>query len=209
MTHWRAVSCLGASLLAVALTAFSQDADSAALVAGCKVLLSRLKADPEIDAPVFRQAGTDHAFQLLWAVAQRGMDAKATLDKWADLHRALKAVVALGTFRSDFPKAATYAFFDDFYYDTHEGDHEAGLAAARRALDLPQKTGQPVHLMHKAIGEELRKLGRLRDAIDEFREADRALPDSTRRPLRCSIARRCKRCSAWATARAPRGKPTA
>jgi CHAT domain-containing protein len=160
------------------LAAQGQDEARAALLAGGKVLLTQLKGEPENDAAVFRAVGADRAQQLLLAVMNQGMDKTATLDDWAGLHRAFEGLTALEIYRNNPAKAATYAFFNDTYYRTFEKNYEAGLACARAALELDRKAGQPLYLVHKAIGEDLRSLGRLPEAMQEFREAETGLPDT-------------------------------
>jgi CHAT domain-containing protein len=159
------------------LSASGQNASSDALLEGGKVLLTQLKGDSESDAAVFRQAGADRAQQLLQAVVNRGLEKTATLDEWTGLHRAYDGLVALEIIRHNPAKAALYASFNDAYYRSLEENYEAGLASARKALELNREAGEPLHLAHKAIGEDLRSLGRLPEALQEFREAEQALPD--------------------------------
>jgi len=170
------------SLLTVALllplSAQGQDAAPNALLASGKVLLTQLKGDPDTDAAVFRQVGADRAQQLLQALMSHGLEKTATLDDWADLHRAFDGLMALEIFRNNPVKAAAYAFFNDSYYRSLEKNYQAGLACARKALELDRKAGQPLFLVHKAIGEDLRSLGQLPEAMQEFREAESILPDT-------------------------------
>jgi CHAT domain-containing protein len=127
---------------------------------------------------VFRQVGADRSQELLQAVVNRGLAKTATLDDWTDLHRSFNGLMALEIFRNNPAKAAAYAFFNDAYYRSDEKNYEAALACARQALELDRKAGQPLYLVHKAIGEDLRSLGRLPEAMQEFREAETTLPDT-------------------------------
>lgn len=159
------------------LCASGQDATSDPILAAGKVLLSQLHGDPSGDAAVFRQVGAEPAQQLLQAVMKRGLDKNATLDDWAGLHGAYAGLMALEIFRNNPAKAAAYAFLNETYYRSDEHDYAAALACARQGLELDQKAGQPLYLMHKAIGEDLRALGRLPEAMEELREAESEWPD--------------------------------
>ena len=142
-----------------------------------KVLLTQLKGDPASDAIVFRQVGGDLTQQLLQAVASHGLENTATLEDWGDMHRAYNGLIALEIFRNNPAKAAAYAFYNDAFYRSKEGNYEAGLACLRQALELDKLAGQPLYLIHKAIGGDLRSLGRLPEAMDAFRLAEQSLPD--------------------------------
>jgi tetratricopeptide (TPR) repeat protein len=142
-----------------------------------KVLLTQLKGDPANDADVFRQVGSDLAQQLLQEVASHGLENTATLDDWAAMHRAYNGLTALEIFRNNPAKAAAYAFYNDAFYRSKERNYEAGLACLRQALELDKQAGQPLYLVHKAIGDDLRSLGRLPEAMDAFRLAEQSLAD--------------------------------
>ena len=140
-----------------------------------KVLLTQLKGDPASDAIVFRQVGSDLAQQLLQAVARHGSENMATLDDWADMHRAYNGLMALEIFRNNPAQAAAYAFYNDAFYRSKERNYEEGLACLRQALELDKQAGQPLYLVHKAIGDDLRSLGRLSEAMDAFRLTEQSL----------------------------------
>src|ERR1017187_6898461 len=159
------------------LCAYGQETASDALLAAGKVLLTQLQGAPAKDAAVFRQVGADRAQQLLQAVMNRGLSKSATLDDWTGLHSAFAGLMALEIFRDNPAKAAAYAFFNETYYRTNERNSEAALACARLALELDRKAGQPLYLVHKAIGEDLRALGRLPEAMEELRQAETEWPD--------------------------------
>jgi CHAT domain-containing protein len=110
-------------------------------------------------------------------VASYGLENTATLDDWADMHRAYNGLMALEIFRNNPAKAAAYAFYNDAFYRSKELDYEAGLACLRQALELDKKAGQPLYLIHKAIGDDLRSLGRLPEAMEAFRLTEQTLPD--------------------------------
>jgi len=166
-----------ALLVWLPLCAFGQDASAEALVAGGKVLLTQLQGVPEHDAAVFRQVGADRAQKLLEALMTRGLSRTATLDEWAGLHGAFSGLTDLEIFRNNLPKAATYAFFNDNYYRTDEHDYEAALVCARQGLELTRQAGQPLYIMHKAVGEDLRALGRFPEAMEALRQAESEWPD--------------------------------
>src|ERR1017187_2958103 len=96
-------------LLLLPLPAPGQDAATAALLTGGKVLLTQLKGDADSDASVFRQVGADRSQELLQAVVNRGLAKTATLDDWTDLHRSFNGLMALEIFRNNPAKAAAYA----------------------------------------------------------------------------------------------------
>jgi CHAT domain-containing protein len=155
------------------------DAARAVLLARGKVLLTQVKGEPASDAIIFRQVGGDVAQQLLQEVANQGLKTTATIDDWADMHRAYYGLTALEVFRKNPAKAGAYAFFNNAFYRSKERNYEAGLACLRQALELDKQAGQPLYLVYQAMGEDLRSLGRLPEAMDAFRQAESILPDLT------------------------------
>ena len=85
----------------------------AVLLARGKVLLTQVKGEPASDAVIFRQVGSDVAQQLLQEVANQGLQTTATIDDWADMHRAYHGLTALEVFRKNPAKAGAYAFFNN------------------------------------------------------------------------------------------------
>jgi CHAT domain-containing protein len=155
------------------------DAARAVLLARGKVLLTQVKGEPASDAIIFRQVGGDVAQQLLQEVANQGLKTTATIDDWADMHRAYYGLTALEVFRNNPAKAGAYAFFNNAFYRSKERNYEAGLACLRQALELDKQAGQPLYLVYQAMGEDLRSLGRLPEAMDAFHQAESILPDLT------------------------------
>jgi len=164
-------------LFAQAQAPASNDTARAVLIARGKVLLTQLNGDPAGDAVVFRQMGGDAAQQLLQEVAIHGLETIATIDDWADMHRAYHGLTSLELFRSNPAKAAAYAFINNAFGRTRDRDYEAGLACLRQALELDKQAGQPLYLVYQAMGEDLRSLGRWQEAMDAFRQAEAILPD--------------------------------
>jgi len=149
----------------------------AVLLARGKVLLTQVKGEPASDAVIFRQVGGDVAQQLLQEVANQGLQTTATIDDWADMHRAYHGLTALEVFRHNPAKAGAYAFFNNAFYRSKERNYEAGLACLQEALELDKQAGQPLYLVYQAMGEDLRSLGRLPDAMEAFRQEEQILPD--------------------------------
>ena len=175
--RWLLLAITWVPFIHAQVPAAPNDAAKAVLLARGKVLLTQLQGDPAGDGVVFRQVGADIAQQLLQEVAIQGLQTTATIDDWADMHRAYHGLTALEVFRSNPAKAAAYAFINNAFGRTRDRDYEAGLACLRQALELDKQAGQPLYLVYQAMGEDLRSLGRWQQAMDAFRQAELILPD--------------------------------
>src|ERR1039457_7591092 len=79
----------GLALLAAAAGIQAQPAAQPGLLDDGRRLVAQLKLEPTVDSVLFQTTGLDRSNQLMEAVVQAGQDGNATLDDWANLHRAL------------------------------------------------------------------------------------------------------------------------
>ena len=136
--------------------------------------VAQLRLEPNADDVLFRAAGLDRSKQLMETVVHAGLDGNATLDDWANLHRALAGQAELATARGDFGGAIVYLTMQEAYYNALESDSASALKTAMLVLDR-EKRHQPEALStgYAAMGDDLRRLGRGNEALDAYREAQR------------------------------------
>src|ERR1017187_4194335 len=79
----------GFALIAAVASLGAQPPAQPTLIDEGRRLVAQLKLEPSADEVVFQAAGLDRSNQLMEAVVQAGLDGNATLDDWANLHRAL------------------------------------------------------------------------------------------------------------------------
>ena len=137
-------------------------------------LVAQLKLEPAADGVLFQTTGLDRSNQLMDAVVHAGQDSNATLDDWANLHRALAGQAELAIQRGAFFGAITSLASQERWYNNLEGDYNASLRAAIELVEV-EKAHLPELLpsAYKTLGDDLRKLGRTREALDAYREARR------------------------------------
>src|ERR1700691_3359442 len=79
--------------------------------------VDQLKLGPSSDEALFQSAGLDRANQLMEVVVHAGLDPEATVEDWANLHKALTGQAELAIFRGDFGAAITRLTYQDAYYN--------------------------------------------------------------------------------------------
>jgi tetratricopeptide (TPR) repeat protein len=91
---------------------------------------------------------------------------------------ALDGLIELETLRGNVPRVSSYLTYQEALYNAYEGDTEKALQTARALAAYESAHGQEqlLPLVHKAIGDDLRRLGRLKEGIAEFHEAERLAP---------------------------------
>jgi CHAT domain-containing protein len=160
------------------LAGFSQSQPDDTLAAG-REFVAALKLDQAADAAVFQQVGQERSAVLMTAVMSRGQGVSATTREWTDMHRALNGLIELYVAKGELFRAAVFGNLQDQYYRNDEGDYTAALAAARQALDLQQRSGQPatLYIGWKNVGEDLIRLGRVDEGLDALYQAHRSIDD--------------------------------
>ena len=140
--------------------------------------VAQLKREPAADAILFQAAGQDQSSKLMLAVVHAGASADATQADWANTHLALDGLIELETLRGNVPRVSSYLTYQEALYNAYEGDTEKALQTARALAAYESAHGQEqlLPLVHKAIGDDLRRLGRLKEGIAEFHEAERLAP---------------------------------
>ena len=136
--------------------------------------VAQLRLEPNADDVLFQATGLDRSNQLMETVVHAGLDGDATLDDWANLHRALAGQAELATERGNFGGAIVYLTMQEAYYNALESASDAALKTAMLLLDM-EKRHQPEALStgYGAMGDDLRKLGRGDEALEAYREAQR------------------------------------
>lgn len=134
--------------------------------------------------PSFATAGYDRVQAMLNAVLEQGQSRQASLDDWDDLHRALAGLIELYESRQEWLKASLYATFQHTYYRNHEGDYAHALIAARKSLDLVEKSGATGNLFLNwmDVGQDLLALAQVDEALDAFYNARNRITDPLGRP---------------------------
>ncbi len=142
-------------------------------------LIAQLKGSSEADAAIFQATGADLCVTELMAVTARGQAQSATAADWAQMHRALAALVELFTWQGQTFKASLFANLQAVYYEGDEADYEAALAASRQALELQIKSGESktLYIPYKNVGEDLIRLGRIQEGLDALRHAHQIAGD--------------------------------
>ena len=177
------LALLGCFLLFVA-GACSQQAEPAELAESKELILQLSPGsspDPAADEIVFRRYGFERTQKLLSLVMSKGMNSAATIGDWADMHKALNALIEIDVVQQQLFKASIYANMQDFAYRNDEGDYVSALAAARQALDLQQRAGitATLYIPWRNLGEELIHLGRLDEGLSAFYKSRESIPDKT------------------------------
>jgi CHAT domain-containing protein len=160
--------------IAAAAGICAQTSAPPALLDDGRRLVAQLKLVPTADDVLFQTTGLDRSNQLLEAVVHAGLDGDATLDDWANLHRALAGQSELETQRGNFGGAIAHLNFQEAYYNSLESDYDAALKTAMQVLEM-EKEHLPGLLPfgYTAMGDDLRKLGRANEALDAYRESRR------------------------------------
>src|ERR1035441_9478556 len=160
--------------IAAAAGISAQTSAPPALLDDGRRFVAQLKLEPNADDVLFKATGLDRSNQLMETVVHAGLGGDATLDDWANLHRALTGQAELATQRGDFGGTIIYLTLQEAYYNALESDHNAALETAMHVLDV-EKQHQPEALSagYTAMADDLRKLGRGNDALDAYREARR------------------------------------
>jgi CHAT domain-containing protein len=177
-------SALLGCFLFIVVAARSQQAPTDDLSEGKNLILHLSPAsspDPVADEAVFHTYGLDRAEKLLMAAISNGKRPDATAEDWVTMHRALDALIELNTGQQRLFEASIFANLQDLAYGENEGDYAAALAAARRALDLQQRSGETATLFvpWKHIGEDLISLGRIDEGASALYEARKLIKDPT------------------------------
>ena len=163
--------------------ATSQQALTSDLAQGQQLLshLSLNSADSSADMAIFHELGVARSQQVLLAVVANGQATTATSQDWIAMHRAYDAIIELNIGEQQLFKASIFANLQDAAYRHFEGDYVVALAAARRALDLEQRSGETATLSipWKNIGDDLLQLGRTDEAATAFYEARKFIQDPT------------------------------
>ena len=163
-------------LIFAACAAFAQQGPSSDFTEGKDLLLHLspdLAPDSTADKALFAQHGFEHSEKLLLAVLAKDQAPSATSVDWAEMHRALDAIIELEVDQQQLFKASIYANYQDETYRHDERDYVAALAAARRALDLQQRSGVTgtLTIPWKNLGEDLIQLGRIDEAATSLDQA--------------------------------------
>ena len=160
--------------IAAAVGILAQVSAPPALLDYGRRFVAQLRLEPNADDELFQATGLDRSKQLMETVVHAGLDGNATLDDWANLHRALAGQTELATGRGDFGGAIVDLTMQEAYYNALESDSAAALKTAMLALDM-EKRHQPEALStgYAAMGDDLRRLGRGNEALDAYREAQR------------------------------------
>jgi len=177
-------SALLGGLLLIVSAARSQQAPPGDLSEGKSLIVHLSPAsslDPAADDAVFHTYGIDRSEKLLMAVFSNGAKSDATADDWVAMHRALDALIEINVAQQQLFKASIYANIQDSAYGEKEGDYVAALAAARKALDLQQRSGETttLYVPWKRIGEDLLRLGRIDEGAVALYEARKLIKDPT------------------------------
>jgi CHAT domain-containing protein len=170
-----------AILLAMAVGARGQQPGQPVSPDEGRRFVAQLKLEQNADEILFASTGLDRSDQLMQAVVKAGQDGNATLDDWANYHRAMAGRAELAVKRGSIFQATFYLTLNEAQYSGVESDYEAALKSATQLLDFEKAhsiTGS-YSLAYRTIGEDLRKLGRSRDALDALREAKRLASDSS------------------------------
>jgi len=176
--------CVGAACTATLARADTpSDEDLAAGRALVAQLSPTAAPDPGADAALLAGVGEARATALLLAVDAYGKSNAATSGDWAAMHRALQGLVDLATAHDELLKASIFASLDEAAYRQQDQDYVAALAAARRGLELQQRSGEvaTLYLPWRSIAEDLLQLGRIDEAAAAFAEARRVVQDPTGR----------------------------
>jgi CHAT domain-containing protein len=141
--------------------------------------VAQLRLDPQADALFFASVGPDRAAAMLQAVLDQGQQPSASPTDWKNLHRAADGLIELCLYRGETYKASAYALLQHNFYSNLERDYSSALEAARRSLDLQQRSGNSatLYLAHSAIGRDLAALGRNEEALPEYHAARQLDPD--------------------------------
>jgi CHAT domain-containing protein len=164
----------GVAFMAVAAGIYAQTSAPPTQLDDGRRLVAQLKLEPTADAVLFQTTGLDRSNQLMQAVVDAGLNGDATLDDWANLHRAVAGQAELAIQLGNFGGAITRLSVQEAYYNALESDYDAALKTAMRVLEM-EKGHLPglVPFGYTAMGDDLRKLGRANEALDAYREAKR------------------------------------
>jgi tetratricopeptide (TPR) repeat protein len=162
--------------MAAAAGIFAQTSAPPTLLEDGRRLVAQLKLEPTADAVLFQTTGLDRSNQLMQAVVAAGLDGNATLDDWANLHRAVAGQAELAIQRGDLVGAITHLSYQEAYYNMLESDYNAALKTAMQLLEM-EKNLPPVFVgrAYKTVGDDLRRLGRASEALEAYRERRRCL----------------------------------
>ena len=164
----------GLALLAAAAGIQAQPPAQPGLLDDGRRLVAQLKLEPTADAVLFQTTGLDRSNQLMQAVVDAGLNGDATLDDWANLHRALAGQAELAIQRGNLVGAITQLSYQEAYYNMLESDYNAALKTAMQLLEM-EKNLPPAFLgrAYKTVADDLRRLGRANEALEAYREAKR------------------------------------
>ena len=171
-------------ILVSATSASSQPNAASDLIQG-RDLVAHLSTpafpDQAKDIALFSRLGLERSATVLTAVLTNASASTATSEDWAEMHRALDALIELNVGQQQFFKASIYANLQDSTYRHDEGDYVAALAAARQALDLQQRSGEiaTLSIPWKDVGEDLLHLGRIDEAASALYQSRKLLQDPT------------------------------
>ena len=140
--------------------------------------VAQLKREPAADAMLFQATGQDQALKLMLLVVHAGASPDATLTDWANTHLALDGLIELETLRGDTRQASQYLVYQEALYNAYEGDAQKALQTARALASYESEHGkeQLLPLAYKAIGDDLQRLGKHKEAIAEFHKAEKRAP---------------------------------
>jgi hypothetical protein len=106
--------------VAAAIRLAGQTPAPPALLDDGRRFVAQLKLDAASDAVLFQATGLDRSKQLMEAVVSAGQGGGATLDDWANLHRALDGQAELALQRGDGIAAFRYLSSQEIDYTTLE-----------------------------------------------------------------------------------------
>jgi CHAT domain-containing protein len=133
----------------------------------------QLKLEAASDAILFQTTGLDRSNQLMDAVVQAGLDGNATLDDWANLHRALAGQTELAIQRGNLGGTISHLTVQELEYNALEGDYHGALEAAMQLLEVEKNLPGLLPRAYRTVGDDLRNLGRAAEALEAYREAKR------------------------------------
>src|ERR1017187_10434992 len=158
----------GFALIAAVASLGAQPPAQPTLIDEGRRLVAQLKLEPSADEVVFQATGLDRSNQLMEAVVQAGLDGNATLDDWANLHRALTGQTELAIQRGDLVGAVSHLTVQEFEYNALESDYNAALKAAMQLVEVEKSLPRMLPRASKTMGDDLRNLGRANEALDAY-----------------------------------------
>jgi hypothetical protein len=120
---------------AVAAATFAQTSVPPTLLDDGRRLAVQLKLEPIADGVLFQTAALERSNQSMGAVVHAGQDRDATLDDWANLHRALAGQTQIAIQRGSFSASAGYLTSQEGAYNKFESDYRAFMISRSRRVN--------------------------------------------------------------------------